>query len=196
MDLLGDFIGEGGTRKCFVYAGDESLCLKVNKRANNKHMERELFYYNMLHKKGVDYERFIPRLHKVLEVDNSMAFLFDLVRDEDGQISKSLDYYLTHPVSETTTLSLKKALVELKENIQKHRIITMNLVPDNLLFKLNNDGTGRLIIVDDLGSTVLIPLEYYFDYFAVRKIKRKWNKFVGLLNENYGYSFCQRSLCL
>lgn len=40
-------------------------------------------------------------------------------------------------------------------------------------------------IVNDMGSAVLIPLEYHFKYFAHAKILRRWKMFLDVLNNLY-----------
>ena len=46
-------------------------------------------------------------------------------------------------------------------------------------------GAFRVRIVDNIGTPVLIPLVYWFEFAAAWKAKRYWNKIAVFLAENY-----------
>ena len=48
----------------------------------------------------------------------------------------------------------------------------MVLFPENIIFQKTTENKYRIRIINDMGSSVLIPLEYYFSYFAHTKILR------------------------
>ena len=56
---------------------------------------------------------------------------------------------------------------------------------ENILFQKTDENTYRVRIVNDMGSAVLIPLEYYFTHFAHTKIKRRWKMFLNVLRNKY-----------
>ena len=61
----------------------------------------------------------------------------------------------------------------------------MVLFPENIIFQRTAENNYRVRIINDMGSSVLIPLEYYFTYFARTKILRRWIKFLEVLKTNY-----------
>lgn len=76
-------------------------------------------------------------------------------------------------------------LKRLKDELYKNEIITMVLFPENIIFQKTAENKYRLRIINDMGSSVLIPLEYHFTYFAHTKILRRWTKFLDVLKNNY-----------
>lgn len=61
----------------------------------------------------------------------------------------------------------------------------MVLFPENILFQKTDEHNYRVRIINDMGSSVLIPLEYHIKYFAHTKILRRWEKFLNVLNTKY-----------
>ena len=61
----------------------------------------------------------------------------------------------------------------------------MVLFPENILFQKTDENNYRVRIVNDMGSAVLIPLEYHFKYFAHTKILRRWKMFLEVLRNKY-----------
>ena len=79
---------------------------------------------------------------------------------------------------ETLLKSLKCALFD-------NEIITMGIFPENIIFQKTSSQEYRVRIVNDMGSGVLIPLEYYFSYFAKSKVTRRWSQFINTLRTDY-----------
>lgn len=50
----------------------------------------------------------------------------------------------------------------------------MGIFPENIIFQQISHQTYKVRIVNDMGSGVLIPLEYHFHYFAKAKVARRW----------------------
>lgn len=81
----------------------------------------------------------------------------------------------------------------LKNNLLQNEIITMGLFPENIIFQKTSNEKYRVRIVNDMGSAALIPLEYYSSFFALRKIIRRWKRFVKVVSRNY-QSECAKKL--
>lgn len=74
---------------------------------------------------------------------------------------------------------------QLKTDLYKNEIITMLLFPSNIIFQKTAPDNYRARIINDMGSAVLIPLEYHFKYFAHTKILRRWEKFLIKLQQKH-----------
>ncbi|MDR1460541.1 MAG: hypothetical protein LBI78_02735 [Campylobacteraceae bacterium] len=107
-------------------------------------------------------------------------------------VSKSLLDYLTFDILLQENFDkLVDALKRLKADMLFYKIITMEFYPQNILYKKDNDGSGRFVIIDDIGSAALIPIEYYFTFAAHARINRKWKRFTEYLAKKYTNSLVQ-----
>lgn len=182
------FIGEGAHRKCFVLPSDENLCVKVVKDGHLMETERELEYYKFLEKKGISWEM-MPRYHENIETNFGTGAVFDLVRDFDGEISKDLGYYFNiEQNSREFFPGLLEAFKALEKYMYREKILTLKLKERNILYKREDEKSGKLVIIDDIGNTELIPISSYISYFATKKIERKLSRFKKELMKRYPQS--------
>lgn len=63
----------------------------------------------------------------------------------------------------------------------------MDLFPENILIRKNSAQDWSGFLINDMGSSAAIPLEYYIDYFRKAKIQRKWDRFAKHIKEKYTY---------
>ncbi|MDR2099719.1 MAG: hypothetical protein LBP40_02675 [Campylobacteraceae bacterium] len=186
--VLGDeyFVGQGLAKQCFVYPKNDALCVKIPYNEGGVlEIKRELKYINMLRKRGVECD-ILPIYYGEISTNMGIGHLFWLVRDYDGKISQSLYYYLkSNIILEANFTSLLIALKELKEKILANEIITMGLFAGNFLCKRESENTLKIILINDLGSAALIPIEYWFSFAARARVKRKWKKFIDYLSKKY-----------
>lgn len=177
LDKAG-LIGKGAHRACYKHPDNKSLCVKImiNGSHHSVEIKREKKYYRHLEKRGVSWDM-IPRYYGDVETNLGKGSLFDLVTDQDGTVSKSLDFYLSS--SEETEKyheSLSLSLSLLKEYLLNNRIITMNIKPYNILCQKTESGISRSFIVDNIYNSEFIPVSTYISYFARGKILRKWQR--------------------
>lgn len=55
----------------------------------------------------------------------------------------------------------------------------------NILLQKISPHTQRLVVIDGLGDTVLIPFLNYLPSHVISKITRRWERFIKRLHENY-----------
>ena len=174
-------IGKGLHRECFVHPEDNNRCIKVVTNGNQQETEREQGYYQLLEKKGISWDK-LPRVYGNIDTNMGPGAVFELIRDPDGQVSKSLEQYLADKdYVEKHRNQLLGALDELKEYLLKYNIITMPIKPKNILYQQQNDAPGILYIIDNIGNANLIPIDSYIPFFGNRKILRRWNRFIDTL---------------
>ena len=146
---------------------------------------REQVYYRRLLKRNVSFEM-VAKFHGNVETNYGIGAVIDLIRDADGQISKTIAHYLS---SASETLSnykgLARALPALKHYLVSEKIITRNLNVTNMLYKRNDDANGTLVIIDNIGNYDFIPICNYINFLAVKKIMRKWRRFERTLANAY-----------
>ena len=98
--------------------------------------------------------------------------------------SPTIDQYLSKPRSSQEIREFMEALAELKSYLLRYNIIPCDLLPDNIVVKHGTTGP-KLILIDGLGGTELIPVSNYFKVLGNRKILRKWEKFSKKLSAKF-----------
>lgn len=108
------YIGRGKHRDCFVHPENPNLCIKIAIKQNHAEIGRELSYYQFLEQRNISWDM-ISRFRGVIEMDRGDGAIFDLIRDYDGNISKTLDNYLADTEkTEAHTEGLSKAFAQLR----------------------------------------------------------------------------------
>jgi len=180
-------IAKGYHRECYVHPENENLCIKIVVFGGLKESKREQKYYRLLQKRNIPWE-ILPEFHGVVETNLGSGAVFDLIRDYDGNVSKIMEHYLTSgDKPDTCDPNLSAAIDLLKTSLYQHNIITMTLKPKNIVYKKISPEKGRLVIVDNIGTSDFIPLCNYNTFFARRKISRKWRRFESTYLAPNGY---------
>lgn len=116
-----------------------------------------------------------------------------MIKDYDGEKSLTLEDYLnSEELLRENFRIIVNLLKILKENLLQNQIITMGLFPENIIFQKIDYNKYRVRIVNDMGSAALIPLEYYSSFFAVRKILRRWKRFVKVVKNDYQNQYAEK----
>ena len=87
----------------------------------------------------------------------------------DGEIAQTLEDYL---FSKGLTDEIKNSIEEFHAWLRENLILTKNLIPHNIVIKIEGDQM-ILKIIDGLGSKAFFPLPSYSDFFAKRYVKRR-----------------------
>ena len=178
--------GQGSHKKCFLHPHNKNLCIKIAyNEGGQKDLIREINYIDVLKRRHKDYS-ILPQYFGKIETNLGTGYVFEIICDYNGNKTQTLEDFITSPTLFAENFDLIVHLLKnLKDELYKNEIITMVLFPENILFQKTDENTYRVRIVNDMGSAVLIPLEYYFTHFAHTKIKRRWLKFLDVLRNNY-----------
>lgn len=179
--------GKGSHKKCFIHPDNKDLCIKVayNRGGGQKDLKREINYIQVLRRRNKDYS-ILPQYYGKAETNLGTGYVFEIIRDYDGNKCKTLEDFITSNKLFSENFNLIVTLLkELKSELYNNEIITMVLFPENIIFQQTAENVYKVRIINDMGSSVLIPLEYYFTYFARTKILRRWVKFLEVLKTNY-----------
>ncbi|HPD55907.1 MAG TPA: YrbL family protein [Smithellaceae bacterium] len=179
------FVSKGKHRECYVHPDNKNLLIKILlpsvKGSALTETLREARYYRFLVKKNIPFTM-LPAFHGEVITNRGRGYVFDLIRDFDGSISKSLEYYLTHlPFSEREYGLLDASFDLLREYLMRWKILTMHIQARNIVYQKIAPDERRLVIIDDIGNSEFIPVSSYFDFLAQLKIKRKWRRFISSL---------------
>ena len=183
------FIGKGSHKKCYVNPDNQKQCIKVPyTKLGEKDLKRELDYIKVMRRKNKDYT-VLPYYYGSVETNLGIGHVYELITDFDGSQSKTLEDYCKDDQLLEENLDLLVALLKnLKQTLLDNEIITMGIWPENIIVQYGgaNSSDYRLRVINDMGSANLIPLEYYFSFFAKKKINKRWIRFIGTLRQFYG----------
>jgi hypothetical protein len=183
----------GGRRICFIHPADSSRCIKtfgINGDPHKRRQEavwykkiRPLYYFDDNRREWVSFQQlmkyaaevwnYFPRCYGLELTDRGLGIVTDLIRDNDGQISKMLaDYAAEYGKS----LELLAALEEFYELLRRHTIITRDILDHNLVVQNRSDGL-RIVMIDGFGSSEIFPLSSWFPLLGKKKVERKIERF-------------------
>jgi len=193
------FMGSGTQRKCYMHPSNPDLCIKFlldpKNKSDMRQMTREIKYLKKLnsYNRGQGLE-FLTRYCGDVKSDLGKGYVFEIVKDYDGNISKSLVHYLRNEnLLMDNYDKIVSALKTLKKRIYDEGVVLKNIFPCNLLLQKTSDGKERFVIIDDIGTPTVIPLEYYFKPLARNKLNRYWKRYlVPFIKENYANQTAQK----
>ncbi len=175
-------IGLGSHRICYQHPKDENLCIKIEYVPNTKASIREKKYYALLNKRDYTWD-LVPKYYGSEPTNLGIGEVFDLVKDYDGKVSKTLSHYLKRPQIAGSRLFIQ-GFFEFKSRLFADALITNKLHPNNIVVR-NDRGGFTFLIIDDLGNSEFLPVSNFVNYFASRKVSRKWARFERLLSEKF-----------
>ncbi len=177
-DLL---IGSGKHRRCFRHPTDNNLCVKVFFDGFNKEFLREQKYYKSLQHTPAVFDH-IPRYYGEFDTNLGEGSVFDLIQDDDGAVSRTLDTYLKAADGQQQPPDeLIPALLQLKTFMLHHNIITTDLNSRNIACQRQAGRFSRFYLIDDIGNSEYLPICDYSSFFAHRKVIRKWKRYEKLI---------------
>lgn len=180
------FYGKGTHKKCYLHPEDYSKCIKMAyTKPGEKDLKRELTYLKVLKRQGKDYS-LLPKYYGSVITNLGTGHVYELIKDFDGTQSKTLEYYCEneHLLIQEFDMLVKK-VNNLKNSLISNSIITMGLFPENIIVQRAGANDVQLRVINDIGSAALIPLEYYFDFIAKKRIKKRWERFISLMQNKY-----------
>jgi len=175
VSLTTDFlVAEGTDYQCFRHPGDEQYCIKVlNPQRPAGPFWSEVSYCASLRRRGVKFDH-IAGFHGLIETNLGRGAIFDLVRDDDAQISRSLENYLQRQDQHINAWAID-AMETLKQDLLRQWIVCHDLNPGNLRVKRLGFDEFRLVVVAGVGHRQLLPLASYSRRLARKRLTRNWN---------------------
>lgn len=183
----------GGTRYCFQHPEHRNRCVKVlrpDRTGAARKLLRQDFkrylperylddqrkeikaYLELMPQASEALWRHIPRYHGTVDTDMGIGIVTQLMRNSDGSWPKNLRDLLP----EGMTDALAAGIEEFEQAVCDLRILSRNLLPHNII-AVDEDGRYRVMLVDGIGNSELIPMSTYSHFFADRKTARKIQRF-------------------
>ena len=179
------FIGAGGHNATYIHPIDKTKCIKIPHDPNDGDVKKEMRYRRMCAKKLAK-SRLVTEFFGTIETNLGLGYVFERVLDYNGQTSKDLRDFLPKTKPNAQTLQrIWTILLNFKSDFLRENIAIVDTDIENFMVQEPTKGSFRVRIVDNIGTPVLIPLVYWFDFAAAWKAKRYWNKIIDWLAQNY-----------
>lgn len=151
------FIAMGAHKAVYRHPSDSRYCIKVTFTFRDTDIERELLYRKALEirKKKLS---LLPEYFGSVETNLGPGHVFEYIVDYDNQPSFEL-----------------KSVFEKNLDVDPSNFMVQRISADRFTFK----------VVDNIGSPVMVPLAYYFDFVAERRIAKYWNRFIDECKLHY-----------
>lgn len=183
-----ELIGAGAHKITYTHPHNKVLCVKIIKKRNDTDLNRELHYRSVLQKRH-KYPKLIPSYHGTIETNKGLAHVFERIYDYDGKTSMTMDQYIAEIISTSSLEEARERLLQMLQSFKKswfeEQIVTSNIELVNFMIQKKTAEEVCVRIVDNIGTPVLIPLAYYFDFFAAKRASRYWQRFLGVLQESF-----------
>ena len=175
-----ELVGKGLHRECYVHPENHNLCIKVVVNGGEAETRREQAYYKLLKKKKIAWTM-LPEFYGEVETNLGRGAVFDLIRDSDGRVSRTLEHYLdSESLTELNNRGLQQSLCHLKDYLIAQNIMTMTLKSKNIVYQKRDGQNNRCIIIDNIGNSDFLPISSYNRFFGYKKITRKWARFMAV----------------
>lgn len=178
-------LGVGYHKTTYIHPHNSSLCIKVPFFQNDVDLKRELSYRKVREKSWQD-SLLLPAYYGTALTNEGLGYVFERIHDYNGKNSLSLKEFLKLYQKECGNPAfidmLRKMLANLKQTWFAEKIVTSDTDPVNFMVQETAPAQYVIRIVDNIGTPVLIPLAFYFDFIAERRIKRYWARFLKSLD--------------
>ena len=169
-------IATGTNRACYIHPQDGQKCIKITISGNHKESNREIDYYKFLQKQNISWDM-LAQFYGVIDTDMGDGEVVELIRDENGEISKSLDYYFRK--SDVDMEFFIKKLLDMNRYLEKENIYIKDLNAVNIVYQKGTKNE-RLVIIDGLSHSNYIP---FGRHFVKKKIQQSWEHLIYKLKK-------------
>ena len=188
------FLGEGNHKIVYAHPIDKNLCIKLLRTPDDPDFAKEMRYRKILGKHA-DSMTLLTKFFGEVDTSKGKGYLFERVIDCDGKSSPTMLNVLDEAVADKKLLpDVEKILLDFKRVYFDEKFLLAGVDPDNYLVQKISPTERRVRIIDNIGTASFIPLPYYIDYFAVKRLKKYWRRFVEMMRDDYGDLFTENFL--
>ena len=183
----------GGTRYCFQHPEHRNRCVKVlrpDRTGEARKLLRRDFkrflparflddqrkeikaYGELMPQASEALWRHVPRYHGTVATDMGIGIVTQLMRNSDGSWPRNLEQLLPEGMDP----ALEAGIEEFVKAVRELRILSRNLLPHNIIAVREGDRY-RVMLVDGIGNSELLPVSSHWNFFADRKTARKIARF-------------------
>ena len=188
------FLGDGNHKIVYAHPTDKNLCVKILRTPDDPDFKKESRYRKALGDRA-DKMTLLTKYFGEVETSKGKGYLFERVLDYDGKISQTMLNVFDDTVSNPKLLpETQKLLRDFKKTYFDEKFLLAGVDADNYLVQRISPTERRVRIIDNIGIATFIALPYYFDYFAMKRAKKYWRRFVEQLRLDYKNIFTEEFL--
>ena len=188
------FLGDGNHKIVYAHPTDARLCVKLLRTSDDPDFAKEMRYRKALGSRA-DSMTLLTKYFGEIETSKGKGYLFERVIDFDGKISQTMLNVLDDTVADKKLLpATEKLLLDFKRAYFDEKFLLAGVDADNYLVQKISPTERRVRIIDNIGIATFIPLPYYFDFFALKRAKKYWLRFVEQMRDGYGKIFSEEYL--
>jgi hypothetical protein len=162
-------IGKGRDRICYEHPTIHEQCIKVSIKSD-KQSKREVQYFRFLKRKSTDLSK-VSTFLSTVKTDKGLGYTFDLIRDHDGQVSKTLLQCLDS--NRFTLDDIRPQLFDLKKYLITNTICVRDISPSNISCQ-KTATSYNLFIIDGVSNANINPLTIRVQNLVSKKINKAW----------------------
>ena len=183
-----NFIGKGRCRSAYIDPDNEDRCVKIVHYIDRKkcfgESNKENKYFKHLVKKNIDWSM-IPKYYGEVNTNKGKGLVFEIVKDYNGEISKSLEYYFETEERMNLIPNPMEKLQNLKNYVIKNKILSRDIRFHNILYKKSSETDGIYVLIDGVSNSEFIPFSQWFSKLNKAKILRRWTQDEGYYKDNF-----------
>lgn len=170
IELSDDLIiGKGRDRICYEHPTVFNLCIKIS-ITTDKQSIREIRYFKFLKSKQTDLSK-ISIFSGKINTNKGLGYSFDLIRDYDGKVSKTLLQSLES--NECSMEQVRPLISDLKHYLITNKICVRDISPSNISCQKTQHGLN-LFIIDGVSNSNFNPLTIRLQGLINKSIEKAW----------------------
>lgn len=192
------FIGKGHHKAVYKHPANENLCIKIPFALPDVDITKELAYRKALSRRKKKLSLLTEYLGTV-ETNLGTGYVFERIVDYDGSASTLWKSVLEGkiPVRETFGVSALDLLMKFRDVMLAEKVVVSDVDAANFMIMRTSADSFVFKVVDNIGTPVFLPLAYYIDFIAEKRIQRYWNRWIHGVRQDYAdfLTSAEWSLC-
>ena len=172
-----DLLFKGGNKNVYQHPTDPDKCVKISIKKPDLDIKLELEFREICIDRAEN-SKLIPQYFGEIETNLGTGYVFELIRDFDGSISRSLDKILK---TDYDPREILKLLEEFENQCLEECLVLRDREPWNLLVQRIDESQKRIRVIDGMGTTAKIPLPYFSKKITRLRERKHWREFIEKL---------------
>lgn len=167
------FVAKGVHKAVYRHPSNTRYCIKVTFTFRDTDIERELLYRKALKIRNKK-PSLLPEYFGSVETNLGPGHVFEYIVDYDNQPSLELKsvFEKNLDVREIFRVTPLEFVRIFRDMLLAQKIVVSDVDPSNFMVQRISADRFTFKVVDNIGSPVMVPLAYYFDFVAERRIAK------------------------